>query len=116
MKSEMMRKVCPQDLKEGVRFSSPVFFDDGQNLFLAEHKPLKKYQLAALSRWSIPYVLTCGREFTPEECKLIETREKELTIQNAAGIKTSAELIRDNNPEEISELEEVEEVEELEEV
>ena len=35
-------KLDPSDIKEGIRFSTPVFFEDGKNMFLAEGKSVKQ--------------------------------------------------------------------------
>jgi hypothetical protein len=53
-------KIKSSEVKEGMRFSAPVFFDDGKNMFLAEGKAAKRYHITALKRWSIPYLLTYG--------------------------------------------------------
>lgn len=44
----------------GMRFSAPVFFDDGENMFLAARKTIKPYHLAAIKRFDIKYLLTYG--------------------------------------------------------
>lgn len=36
------------DIKLGMKFPSPVFFDDGENMFVAENKTIKAYHIAAL--------------------------------------------------------------------
>lgn len=54
-------KIDTRDLKIGMRFSAPVFFDDGENMFLAEEKSVKQYHIAAIERWNIKYLLTFGR-------------------------------------------------------
>lgn len=54
-------KIDAKDLKVGMRFSAPVFFDDGENMFLAEKKSVKPYHLAVIKRWNIKYFLTYGR-------------------------------------------------------
>jgi hypothetical protein len=54
------KKILSHDLKAGMRFSAPIFFDDGENMFLAEGKPVKQYHLMALMRWSVPFLLTYG--------------------------------------------------------
>jgi hypothetical protein len=53
-------KVYPGDIKEGVRYSAPVFFDDGVNMFLAAGKAAKAYHIKALKRWNIPFLITYG--------------------------------------------------------
>lgn len=55
-------KIPSPQIKLGMRFSAPVFFDDGKNMFLAEGKSAKKYHIAALARWKIPFVLTYGHQ------------------------------------------------------
>lgn len=57
-----MQKIKREALKEGMRFSAPVFFDDGVNMFLAEKKPLDKSHLNVLVRWNILFVMTYGKE------------------------------------------------------
>lgn len=54
------KKINCGELKVGMRFSAPVFFDDGENMFLAEGKTAKPYHIAALKRWNIPFLLTYG--------------------------------------------------------
>lgn len=70
-----------------MRFSAPVFFDDMENLFLAEGKEIGDFHLQALIRWNIDYVCTYGR--------ILEENEK---LQNQ------------NDYEDCEELEEIEEL------
>ncbi|MFA6936870.1 MAG: phosphohydrolase [Treponema sp.] len=53
-------KINIENIKEGMRFTAPVFFEDGKNMFLAEGKTIKPYHLSAIKRWQIPYLLTYG--------------------------------------------------------
>lgn len=53
-------RINANDLQLGMRFSAPVFFDDGENMFLAEGKAVKHYHLAAIKRWNIKNLLTYG--------------------------------------------------------
>lgn len=62
-----MNKIASGDIKRGMRFSAPVFFDDGKNMFLAEGKSAKSYHVASLERWQIPFLLTNGHEMKGEE-------------------------------------------------
>ena len=64
-------KLTQNDIKEGMRFSAPVFFDDGKNMFLAAGKPAKPYHLAALKNWNVPFLLTVGHVLSQSE---IETQ------------------------------------------
>ena len=59
-----MQKIKREDLKEGMCFSAPVFFDDGVNMFLAEKKPLSKFHLNVLSRWNVLFVMTYGKDMS----------------------------------------------------
>ena len=56
-----MQTIKKESLKKGMKFSAPVFFDDGKYMFLAEHKPVAQFHLNAMSRWKIPYVITHGK-------------------------------------------------------
>ena len=64
-----MTKVDCSHIVPGVRFSQPVFFDDGQNMFLCANHPAKNYHVAALKRWAIPYLLTDGKILSGLESK-----------------------------------------------
>ena len=54
------KKISCDDIAVGVRFSAPVFFEDGINMFLAEGRSVKPYHVATLKRWNIPYLLSYG--------------------------------------------------------
>lgn len=83
-------KVNCSDIKLGIRYSAPVFFDDGSNMFLAEGKTVKQYHIDALKRWAIPFLLTYGRAIRDDDISF--------------------------NKNFIEEMEEIEELEELEEI
>lgn len=85
-------KIDISEIKVGVRYSAPVFFDDGECMFLAEGKSAKQYHVNALKRWSIPFLLSYGHQVD-------ETQTGDGT-----------------NDDEVEELEVLEEVGELEEV
>lgn len=53
-------KLDCKELKVGMRFSAPVFFEDGENMFLGEEKTIKNYHIDAIQRWNIKYLLTYG--------------------------------------------------------
>ncbi len=69
-------KISCDEIRLGMRFSAPVFFDDGENMFLAEGKTVKLYHMTALARWKIPYLLTFGHVITepvvPMDCEEVE--------------------------------------------
>ena len=46
-----MEKIKRELVELGMRFSAPVFFDDGKNMFLPEKKPVKKNHLEILKKW-----------------------------------------------------------------
>ena len=82
-----MNKINSELLELGMKFSAPVFFDDGKHMFLAEKKPIRKFHLETLQRWHIPYVVTYGKLLpkasidldellgSPEELEELETEE-----------------------------------------
>ena len=72
-----METIRSEDMKEGMRFSAPVFFDDGKNMFLAEKKPITSFHLSVLSRWSIPYVVTYGKQLGSDPVVEAEAEELE---------------------------------------
>ena len=90
-----MDKIKSETIELGMRFSAPVFFDDGKNMFLAEKKPIKKYHLDTLKKWNIPYLVTYGHLLTNSAMELDE-------LLNAV-----------DDVEEIEELEDLEELEEI---
>lgn len=47
-------------IRPGVRFSAPVYFDDGKNMFLCANHPVKSFHISALKRWNIPFLVTDG--------------------------------------------------------
>lgn len=57
-----LAKLSCEEIKEGVSFSAPVFFEDAVNMFLAANKPVKGYHVAAIERWKVPYLLTAGHK------------------------------------------------------
>lgn len=95
-------KISCNSIKEGMRFSAPVFFDDGKNMFLAEKKAVKPYHIAALINWHIPFLLSYGRPLSDEECARYAAIE-------AGGAPYSA-LQQDDDIGELEELGELEPV------
>ena len=89
------KKVPCSDIKEGVRFSDAVYFDDGESMFLAQGKPAKAYHVECLVRWKVPFLLCCGRMLGENEPFVPPATEEEL-----------------EEPEELGELGEVDALEE----
>ena len=58
----VLNKIDVSSISEGVVFSAPVFFDDGENMFLSANNPAKHYHVMALKRWNIPYLLSSGHQ------------------------------------------------------
>ena len=55
---KQLQKIKRDNIVLGMRFSAPVFFDDGENMFLAENKPVLQYHIDALKKWNIPLLGT----------------------------------------------------------
>ncbi len=84
-------------ITEGVRFTAPVFFDDGINMFLAAGHPAKRYHIAAIRRWKVPFLLTSGSPIT----------DSSIPLKKTAPVEDLEEL------EEVQELDDITELEEL---
>lgn len=55
-----MKKIQRTELKPGMRFSAPVFFDDSEHIFLSAGMVLSMHELELLQRWNISFVMTEG--------------------------------------------------------
>lgn len=88
-------EIKAKELKIGMCFSAPVFFDDGVNMFLAEKKPVRQFHLDVIRQWKISKLMSYGH--------IIDANNK-------------GELTEDDEIPELEELDEVEELEEIEEV
>lgn len=100
-----LQKIACSELKLGMRFTLPVFFDDGKNMFLAKRASIKNYHLNAIKQWNLEYVLTAGavlEDNEAEDAKLFAGFAKRGTIEDIA---------EDLEP--VDEVEELQEVEEL---
>ncbi|MCR4790003.1 MAG: hypothetical protein K5839_02870 [Treponemataceae bacterium] len=56
----MKQELDPKDLKLGMRYSAPVFFDDGESMFLAEDMPVKEFHLNTIKEWNVTKLVTYG--------------------------------------------------------
>ena len=65
-----MKRIYSKELKEGIIYSAPLFFDDGVNMFLAKRRALKKYHIDILKKWSIPFIITYGTIIDNENAAL----------------------------------------------
>lgn len=62
-----MNQIKCQDIRVGMRFSKPVYFEDGVNMFVESGVTIKPYHLVAITRWRIPYLLSDGRPLAEDE-------------------------------------------------
>ena len=53
-----MQKIKSSELKTNMKFTSPVFFDDGINMFLSENNPLTENHIELIKNLNIEYVIT----------------------------------------------------------
>ncbi|MCQ2573858.1 MAG: phosphohydrolase [Treponema sp.] len=103
-----MEKIEISRIKPGIRFSQPVFFDDGKNMFIESGISVKPYHLAALTKWHIPFLLSNGHILAENET--IQEEIEELSeildeIESAQELDESAELIQElDSTEELEEL------------
>lgn len=107
-----MQKVNCADIKLGMRFTMPVFFDDGKNMFLARKHTVKKYHVNALSNWNIPFLLTAGEVMNDEDA----AKDKEIAMMAKRGTMAEFDVEEIDEAEAVDEVEDLEEVEELEEI
>ncbi len=106
MRVRNFKKIDSNEIKLGMRFSAPVFFDDGENMFLAEEKSVKQYHIIALSRWKISTLLTFGHVLSDDDFEEAEELSELSEIENL-------EELEELSAEEFSDLDEVGELEEV---
>ena len=63
----MLRRIKVEDLKEGMIFSEPLFFDDGKNRVLGKGHPVSERELSVLKQWKVPFVMTAGKSVKKNE-------------------------------------------------
>ena len=63
----MLRRIKVEDLKEGMLFSEPLFFDDGKNRVLGKMHPVSQRELSVLKQWKVPFVMTAGKSVKKNE-------------------------------------------------
>ena len=63
----MLRRIKVEDLKEGMIFSEPLFFDDGKNRVLGKMHPVSQRELSVLKQWKVPFVMTAGKSVKKNE-------------------------------------------------
>lgn len=91
----MLKKVFRNEITEGMRFSAPVFFDDGENMLVSKGVPIKSRELMALDRWKIPFVLTAGNALREgEKLETVDEPEELSDLEEMEG----ADAPEDVNP------------------
>jgi len=63
----VLRRIKVEDLKEGMIFSEPLFFDDGKNRVLGKMHPVSQRELSVLKQWKVPFVMTAGKSVKKSE-------------------------------------------------
>ena len=104
---ENLHQINVDSVKEGMCFSSPLFFDDGENMFLPKGHAVSLYHLNVLKRWKVPFLLTSGHVVTSDE-----TGSSTFDQVSFGNLDEVEEL---DDADEVEELEDLEELEELEE-
>lgn len=91
-----MEKIKRELVELGMRFSAPVFFDDGKNMFLPEKKPVKKSHLEILEKWNIPFVITYGHLLSNTAADLDELLAVDSPVlESAATVDDEFELLEE---------------------
>lgn len=97
----MLRRIRVEDLKEGMIFSEPLFFDDGKNRVLGKMHPVTQRELAVLKQWKVPFVLTAGKavKHDSEISDLVEeldvlSDESDTTARKQSGEMDDADILK----------------------
>ncbi len=75
-----MKKIKTKDLKEGMRFTKPIYIDENMVLLQAE-VPLKQKEIQRLNKWSVEEVLTDGKLIV-EDGTSIDANAQNLVAQS----------------------------------
>ncbi|OJF76048.1 MAG: hypothetical protein BKP49_09560 [Treponema sp. CETP13] len=92
-------KIKSSSLKVGQKFSEPLFFEDGKNMFLAQDCAVRKSHLEVISRWDISFLITEGHvlkenEIIPNLDEIEEVEELE-SLDEVDGYFSVIEEISD---------------------
>lgn len=108
-------RINSSDIRLGMRFTAPVFFDDGKNMFLAEKKPVKQYHINALERWAIPFLLTYGSVIEEKgKAPVATTKAVESSVDSKSQFDESVLDDAEDAVEELEELEELDSIDDAE--
>ena len=55
---DKMQCVDVAQIKLGMIFSAPLFFEDGENMFIPDNKKITQYHLDVIRNWKVPHLLT----------------------------------------------------------
>ena len=86
-----MNRISTDEIKEGVMFNAPVYFDDEKNMFLGAHKRAKKYHVFSLKRWNVPFLCTNGRVLSEDEAETYEKGRKASLERSVSSGKADVE-------------------------
>ena len=86
----MLRRIKIEDLKEGMMFSEPLFFDDGKNRVLGKGYPVSQRELSVLKQWKVPFVMTAGKSIkkSTEVAELVDELDRLSDEGGTATAKT----------------------------
>lgn len=84
----MLRRIKVEDLKEGMIFSEPLFFDDGKNRVLGKMHPVSQRELSVLKQWKVPFVMTAGKSVQKSE-EVAELVEELDTLPDEGAVSTA---------------------------
>lgn len=84
----MLRRIKVEDLKEGMIFSEPLFFDDGKNRVLGKMHPVSQRELSVLKQWKVPFVMTAGKSVQKSE-EAAELVEEFDTLPDEGAVSTA---------------------------
>lgn len=86
----MLRRIKVEDLKEGMIFSEPLFFDDGKNRVLGKGYPVSQRELSVLKQWKVPFVMTAGKSIkkNTEVAELVDELDRLSDEGGTATAKT----------------------------
>ena len=84
----MLRRIKVEDLKEGMIFSEPLFFDDGKNRVLGKGHPVSERELSVLKQWKVPFVMTAGKSIK-KSAEVTELVEELDTLPDEGGSPTA---------------------------
>ncbi|MCQ2584286.1 MAG: hypothetical protein MJ185_01745 [Treponema sp.] len=108
-----MERIEISAIKPGIRFSKPVYFDDGKNMFIESGITVKPYHMAALTKWRIPFLLSDGHIMAPDEELSEEERSDSFDELDSVEAAEDFEVLEDVEDLDEDGTEDIEVLEEL---